>query len=105
MNGFDFLITLWTLGFSFWGLTTVEGRIQPRDAQFERVTDEFNISIQSPYLQAQRTSKLILGNGIQVYIVSDPGILKSGAALSIETGSWRDPEGVSGLGISTNLTG
>jgi hypothetical protein len=64
------------------------------------VRDQFNISIQTPDLQARRTSKLILANGLKVLIISDPGIVKAGAALSVETGSWRDPPGVSGLGIS-----
>lgn len=62
------------------------------------IQDQFNITILTPDLQARKTSKLILGNGLKVYIVSDPGIVKAGAALSVETGAWRDPPGVSGLG-------
>ena|SRR6202022_4004196 len=62
------------------------------------VQDNFNLSILTPDLQARRSSKLILGNGVNVFIVSDPGVIKARAALSVETGSWRDPEGVSGLG-------
>jgi len=62
------------------------------------VQDEFTLSIQTPDLQNVKTSKLILGNGLKAYIVSDPGIVYAGAALSVETGTWRDPPGVSGLG-------
>jgi hypothetical protein len=62
------------------------------------VQDEFDLSIQTPDLQNIKTSKLILGNGLKAYIVSDPGIVKAGVALSVETGNWRDPHGVSGLG-------
>jgi hypothetical protein len=71
------------------------------------IEDKFNLSILTPDLQARRSSKLILANGVKVFIVSDPGIVKAGAALSVETGSWRDPEGVSGLGTffhSTNAS-
>lgn len=64
------------------------------------VQDEFDLTIETPDLRARNTSKLILGNGLKVFIISDPGIVKAGAALSVETGSWRDPPGVSGLGIS-----
>ena len=63
------------------------------------VQDEFALSIETPDLQNIQKSKLILGNGLKVYIVSDPGIVYAGAALSVETGNWRDPPGVSGLGI------
>lgn len=63
------------------------------------VQDQFNISILTPDLQSVKTSKLILGNGLKAFIVSDPGIVKAGGALSVETGAWRDPPGVSGLGI------
>jgi hypothetical protein len=68
------------------------------------VEDNFNLSILTPDLQAQRTSKLILANGVKVFIVSDPGIVKAGAALSVETGSWRDPDGVSGLGTYFHIS-
>jgi hypothetical protein len=64
-----------------------------------KVQDKFDLSIQTPDLRAQRISKLILRNGLKVFIVSDPGIVKAGAALTVETGYWRDPPGVSGLGI------
>jgi len=63
------------------------------------VRDEFALSIETPDLQNIQKSKLILGNGLKVYIVSDPGIVYAGAALSVETGNWRDPPGVSGLGL------
>jgi hypothetical protein len=72
----------------------------PKDGITHRVHDLFNLSILTPDLRDLRTSKLILGNGVKVFIVSDPGIVKAGAALSVETGNWRDPPGVSGLGIS-----
>ena len=65
------------------------------------VEDQFELSIETPDLKARKSSKLILGNGLKAYIISDPGIVKAGAALSVETGSWRDPPGVSGLGIQT----
>jgi len=48
--------------------------------------------------QESETSKLILGNGIRVFIVSDRGIIKAGAAMVVDTGSWRDPVGALGLG-------
>jgi len=62
-----------------------------------KVYDEFQIQIESPNLRGRKSSKLILANGLKAFIVSDPGIVKAGAALSVETGNWRDPPGVQGL--------
>jgi len=62
------------------------------------VADQFHVPIFTPALQGLETSKLILGNGVRVFIVSDPGIIKAGAAMVVDTGSWRDPAGALGLG-------
>ena len=62
------------------------------------IADQFRVPIFTPALQGLETSKLILGNGVRVFIVSDPGIIKAGAAMVVDTGSWRDPVGALGLG-------
>ena len=61
--------------------------------------DQFHMPILTPALQGQQTLKLILGNGVRVFIVSDPGIIKAGAGMAVDTGSWRDPSNALGLGI------
>jgi hypothetical protein len=100
---------LLSLAFALGAFLLPEARIAPRKDVFHlpgdfaadlKVTNEFNLSVSTPDLKAVKISKHILGNGIKVFILSDPGIVKAGAALSVETGSWRDPEGVSGLGTS-----
>jgi hypothetical protein len=63
------------------------------------IADQFHIPIFTPALQGLEISKLILGNGVKVVIVSDPGIIKAGAGMAVDTGSWRDPSGALGLGI------
>lgn len=71
----------------------------PRDLPLDiQIEDQFHLEIETPDLKDLKTGKLILGNGIKVFLVSDPGIVKAGAALSVETGNWRDPDGVHGLG-------
>jgi secreted Zn-dependent insulinase-like peptidase len=69
-------------------------RPSPVDVQ---VHDEFRIQVQSPNLVERTTRKVILANGLKAFLVSDPGLVKAGAALSVETGNWRDPKGVQGL--------
>jgi hypothetical protein len=104
---------LLSLVFALGPFLLAAARIVPRKDVFHvpgdfaadvEVTDEFNLSVSTPDLKAAKISKHILGNGIKVYILSDPGIVKAGAALSVETGSWRDPDGVSGLGTSSNYS-
>lgn len=63
------------------------------------IMDQFHMPILTPALQGQQTLKLILGNGVRVFIVSDPGIIKAGAGMAVDTGSWRDPSNALGLGI------
>jgi len=71
----------------------------PRDALPDiQIQDQFHLEIETPDLKDLKPEKLILGNGLKVFLVSDPGIVKAGAALSVETGNWRDPDGVHGLG-------
>jgi hypothetical protein len=97
-----FLVFLWALFLC--SVPDVSGKVnRDGDSDTIKVCDEFRISIDTPDLKAQRRSKLVLKNGIKVLLISDPGIVKSGAALSVETGYWRDPPGISGLGISLDL--
>jgi hypothetical protein len=63
------------------------------------ITDQFHIPIFTPALHGLQTLKLILGNGVKVFIVSDPGIIKAGAGMAVDTGSWRDPRDALGLGM------
>jgi len=52
--------------------------------------DKFDIPILTPNMRVRRTQKLVLGNGMKCFVVSDPLTPTAGAALSVETGSWRD---------------
>lgn len=73
--------------------------VPPSEAPSLAITDQFHIHILTPALQGLQTSKLILGNGVKVFIVSDPGIIKAGAGMAVDTGSWRDPSNALGLGM------
>ncbi|HEY5259420.1 MAG TPA: insulinase family protein, partial [Rhabdochlamydiaceae bacterium] len=66
-------------------------------AQFEFVEDEAKLPILNPALKDRKTAKLRLDNGLEVYLVSDPGSDQSAAALSVEAGSWMDPKEYPGM--------
>lgn len=45
----------------------------------------------------RNTLKICLKNGLEVFLISDPKVVQSAAALSVETGSWNDPIEAPGL--------
>ena len=45
----------------------------------------------------KKTLKIRLKNGLEVYLVSDPNVEQSAAALAVEVGSWSDPATVPGM--------
>lgn len=45
----------------------------------------------------QKTMKMRLDNGMQVYLISDPQAAESAAAVSVRVGNWNDPREVPGM--------
>lgn len=66
-------------------------------AHYEFVEDEAKLPILNPALKDRKTAKLRLENGLEVYLVSDPGSDQSAAALAVEAGSWMDPKEYPGM--------
>lgn len=66
-------------------------------ASFTSITDENKLTILTPSLKNIRTSKIRLANGLEAYLISDPATDKSAAALSVNVGSWSEPEETPGL--------
>lgn len=61
------------------------------------VEDKCDLTILTPSLQGRKSLKLRLENGLEAFLVSDPGATDSGAALSVHVGSFHDPVGYPGL--------
>ena len=55
------------------------------------------LSILTPSLQDRKTMKVVLDNGLKVYLISDPKAQESAAALSVHIGSWSDPKEYPGM--------
>lgn len=64
---------------------------------YERIEDKNNLKILTPALAERKTAKIRLANGLQAYLISDPGIHESAAALAVEAGSWQDPKEYPGM--------
>jgi len=61
------------------------------------IEDQAKLPLLNPSLAERKVAKIRLDNGLQAYIVSDPGTKQSGAALSVEVGSWQDPQEYPGM--------
>ncbi len=66
-------------------------------AHYEVVEDVATLPLLNPALKDRKTAKLRLENGLEVFLVSDPGSDQSAAALSVEAGSWMDPKEYPGM--------
>ncbi len=64
---------------------------------FEQIEDRSELEILSPTLAERKVAKLRLSNGLEAYLISDPEIEQSAAALAVKAGSWNDPEEYPGM--------
>ncbi|MDN3505853.1 MAG: insulinase family protein [Simkaniaceae bacterium] len=64
---------------------------------FETIEDTSELQILSPTLLNRKTTKIRLANGLEAYLVSDPEVEESAAALAVEAGSWNDSEEYPGI--------
>lgn len=64
---------------------------------YSLVEDQTQLEIASPTLAGRQTAKLRLSNGLEAYLISDPGVPQSAAALAVQVGSWSDPEEYPGM--------
>jgi insulysin len=69
----------------------------PSQTPYQIVEDQATLSILTPALAQRQTEKLVLANGLEAYLVSDPGVDQSAAGLAVEAGSWNDPKEYPGL--------
>ena len=56
------------------------------------IQDTTTLPLLSPTCAQRKIEKLLLDNGLHVYLVSDPTVKQSAAALCVEAGSWDDPK-------------
>lgn len=61
------------------------------------IEDKTSVKILTPFFSEQKTKKLRLENGLEVYLISNPNLDQSGAALIVGAGGWSDPENFGGL--------
>lgn len=59
-------------------------------SDYTLIEDKGNLPILTTSLSQQKTLKIRLNNGLEAYIVSDPGVDKASAAMTVRVGSWEE---------------
>ncbi len=59
--------------------------------------DQATLPILNPALEGRAVEKLVLDNGLQVLLISDPGADQSAAGVAVDAGSWEDPKEYPGM--------
>ncbi len=77
------------LSYTFCGNILISDEIA---TSFTNVENQVRYPLLTPTLQERQTAKIELANGLQVYLISDPGIDQSAASMSVEAGSWQDSD-------------
>lgn len=70
---------------------------QALSAEYKVIEDKATIPLLNPEFKDRKTLKIILDNGLQAYLISDPETKQSAATLSVLTGSWSDPDEYPGI--------
>ncbi|HEX2583192.1 MAG TPA: insulinase family protein [Chlamydiales bacterium] len=63
----------------------------------EEIPDAAALPFLNPDLKERKTAKLRLQNGLEILLISDPGIDQSSASMAVRSGSWKDPEEYPGM--------
>jgi insulysin len=69
----------------------------PPTAAYEEIPDLSNMPLLNPDLKERQTAKIRLRNGLEIFLISDPGADQSSAAVAVDAGSWNDPEAYPGM--------
>lgn len=64
---------------------------------YETIPEKGKLPILTPTFQEQKTAKIRLDNGLEAYLISNPNFKLSGAMMSVNVGSWEDPQEHPGL--------
>lgn len=66
------------------------------ELQYQEINDQCDLKLLNPDLAGRKTAKLILSNGLQAYLISDPNADQSAASIAVAVGSWEDLEAYPG---------
>lgn len=66
-------------------------------AAYQTIENKAALPVLTPSLQQRETKKILLDNGLEAIVISDPQADKSAAALAVKVGMWMEPSDKPGL--------
>jgi len=67
------------------------------EEMYTEINNQAALPILSPTFSDNNVLRIKLKNGLEAYIISDPSATQSAAALTVQAGSWQDPEEYPGM--------
>lgn len=64
---------------------------------YQEIPDFSALTFLNPDLKERKVGKIRLQNGLEVFLISDPGADQSSASVAVDAGSWNDPEEYPGM--------
>lgn len=77
-------------------LTACSSQVTPTP-RWKEIADEANLPYLNPDLKNRTTAKLLLENGLEVLLLSDPSADQSSALMVVDVGSWSNPPEYPGM--------
>lgn len=90
------------MSFKFWSFALILAIslnlfLTGEEISYTEVPDQTHVPLLTPSLAQRQTLKMRLSNGLEAYLISDPEATQAGAVLTVQAGSWDDPEEYPGL--------
>jgi insulysin len=82
---------------SFLVLVLTSSFLLAEEKSYTMIEDSSSYPLLNPTLEGRKTAKIRLNNGVEAYLISDPEVDQSAAAVCMEAGSWQDPEKYPGM--------
>src|ERR1700733_13791391 len=60
--------------------------------EFVELPNSSKLAILTPDLSQREVAKIRLENGVEAYLISDPNVLVSAAAVAVGAGTWDNPK-------------
>ncbi|MBS3904700.1 MAG: insulinase family protein [Simkania sp.] len=93
MNAYWILALIPILTISTTPIKAVDEAVSP----YVLIENEAKVPLLNPSMQKQEIAKILLNNGVEAYIISDPDSKHSAVSVAVQVGSWDDPAEYPGM--------
>ncbi len=91
------LLCIGALFLSFVTTPSIAFEVGQKPAAYTVIENQAKLPILNPSLAERRISKIRLKNGLEAILVSDPNARQTAAAMTVNAGSWSEPNAYPGI--------